>query len=222
MTPSCATRRIQLPTTSSRMGAGPVPPRVDPTPWPRDNLSQTERTGRRRQPPTPADAEAPTALLLSLPFWFCDCGRRPAARKATACTGSCTWWHTRSPASRISPSGCSPRARLADSAAHEQRSRVDFSSPATVLQRQGRPTYSEPSIPWHTGHTKSVNNRLRTQRRNRNHWTNLRQAPVMKPRQPPAPSPTRAFDAGLPAPAEYVPEAGRPPTRGAAQSTESR
>jgi hypothetical protein len=39
--------------------------------------------------------------VLSLPFWFCDCGRRPAARKATACTGSCTWWHTRSPASGI-------------------------------------------------------------------------------------------------------------------------
>ena len=47
------------------------------------------------------------------------------------------------------------------------------------------PTYSEPSIPWHNGHTKSVNNRLRTERRNRNHWTNLRQAPVMKPLQPP-------------------------------------
>jgi len=47
------------------------------------------------------------------------------------------------------------------------------------------PTYSEPSTPWHNGHTKSVNNRLRTQRRNRNHWTNLRQAPVMKPLQPP-------------------------------------
>ena len=31
------------------------------------------------------------------------------------------------------------------------------------------PTYSEPSIPWHNGHTKSVNNRLRTQRQNRNY-----------------------------------------------------
>ena len=57
-----------------------------------------------RPPPAAADpdhAEAPTALLLSLPFWFCQCGRRPAARKATACTDSCTWWHTRSPASGI-------------------------------------------------------------------------------------------------------------------------
>jgi hypothetical protein len=76
-------------------------PEPIPHPPPRDNLSQTERTSRRRQPPTPADAEAPTALLLSLPFWFCDCGRRPAARRATACTGSRTWWHTRSPASGI-------------------------------------------------------------------------------------------------------------------------
>jgi hypothetical protein len=83
------------------------------------------------------------------------------------------------------------------------------------------PTYSEPSIPWHNGHTKSVNNRLRTQRRNRNHWTNLRQAPVMKPLQPPHHH-RHTLDAGLPAPAVYVPEAGRPPTRGAAPSTESR
>jgi transposase len=43
----------------------------------------------------------------------------------------------------------------------------------------------------------------------------------MKARQPPAPSPTRAVDGRLPAPADYVPDAGRPPTRGAAQSTES-
>jgi hypothetical protein len=84
------------------------------------------------------------------------------------------------------------------------------------------PTYSEPSTSWHNGHTKSFQNRLRTERLSRNHWTNLWQAPVMKPLQTPAPSPTRVFDAGLAARAEYVPEAGRPPTRSAAQSTESR
>ena len=42
------------------------------------------------------------------------------------------------------------------------------------------PTYSEPSTPWHNGHTKSFNNRLRTERLSRSHWTNLRQAPLMK------------------------------------------
>ena len=35
---------------------------------------------------------------------------------------------------------------------------VDFSSPARVLQRQGRPTNSEPSTPWPNGHTESFNN----------------------------------------------------------------
>ena len=52
--------------------------------------------------------------------------------------------------------GVRRRARLADGAAHEQRSRVDFSSPATVLQRQGWPTYSEPSTPWPNGHHRIV------------------------------------------------------------------
>jgi hypothetical protein len=45
------------------------------------------------------------------------------------------------------------------------------------------PTYSEPSTRWHNGHTKSFNNRLGTERLSRNHWTNLRQAPLMQPLQ---------------------------------------
>ena len=63
------------------VGAGSTRSRSHPR---RASRSRHERTGRPAAA-DPDDAETPAALLLSLPFWFFDCGRRSAARKATAC-----------------------------------------------------------------------------------------------------------------------------------------
>jgi hypothetical protein len=127
-------------------GCGPVPPRVDPTPSPRDNLSQTQRTGRH------AGARPCSTMRKRLRRCCSVCLSGSAIvaggplharpRSALAAAPGGTRDHRRAGSS---PSGCSPPCAAADSAAHEQRSRVDFSSPATVLQRQGRPTYREPS-----------------------------------------------------------------------------
>ena len=189
--------------------------RAGPTPRP-----GVTRAHPMEPPPAASDhVEAPTALLLCLPFWFCDRGRRSATRKAPACAGSCTWWHTRSPASGTLGEWVLAAIR-AHGAAHQQRSRVDSSSPATVLQRQRRTTYKNPSTPLQR-HTKSFNNRLRTERLEPHPLDQPPQAPLMKPLQPPHHH-RHTLPTGLPAPADYVPEASRPPTRRAAQSTESR
>ena len=109
-TPTCATRRIQPPTSNSRTGgeAGVQGRRPVPIPRPQAPAFQAERSAAAQRRATPADAEAPTTLLRCVPFWFCQCDQRSATRKAPACAGSCTWWHTRSPASGTLTSGCSP------------------------------------------------------------------------------------------------------------------
>ena len=102
----------------------------------------------------------PTALLRCVPFWFCQCDQWSATRKAPACAGSSTWWHTRSPAS-----GTLSEWVLAAIRGPPTVPRIN-NDPELISQAlqqfyNGKvsPTYSEPSTPWHNGHTKSFNNR---------------------------------------------------------------